>query len=89
MEDNNFPVNVDLANSRRIQQKFLGTLKGKKLIFLTLALRITQPSPPFALQSCFKPCSYIHSKASRGLSCYIRKIHYTRDCFIFLNCLER
>lgn len=89
MEDHNFLVNVHLTNSKRMQYKFLGTVRGKNLIFLNLAFNVIQLSPAFALQSHFKLCSYVHIKASRGLSRYIRKIHYTRDCFIFLELFGR
>lgn len=91
MEDHNFFVNVDLTDSKKIYYKFLGTVRGEKNpnTFLNLAFHIIQLSPAFTLQSCFKLCCYVHIKAFRGLSCYIRKTHYTRDCFIFLELFGR
>jgi len=90
MEDHHLLVDVDLTNSTWIRYKFLGTVRGKKtLISLHLPFHIIQLSPTFACQSCFKLCSYIHIKASRGLPHYIGKTHYTWDCLIFLELFQR
>lgn len=57
--------------------KLFGTVKVNLCFILGLAFHILQLFPAFTLQSCFKLGSYAHSKASRGLSFYIRKKYTT------------
>lgn len=83
MEDLNFSVYVGLTKCKRIQ-----VYEGKNLIFLNLALHIWAFSH-LCISNAASNCSYVHANLPRVLSHYVRKIHYTRYCLIFLQLFGR